>query len=119
MSHTFIPEYIIKDPTGDTHTVPVMIKTHHALAKYILRDYVEGQLYPYTHKGKVQFMIDVIESQDGEYTLSTCIEPLSKAIVGSYDIFDRKGVLRLNSRNTNQLCYIIKKLLETSIQHFK
>jgi len=118
-SHKFIPEYVITDSEGKTIPVPVMVKTQHSLAKLILRDYVEAQLYPYTHKGKVQFMIDVIESQDNAYTLGTCIYPLSRAIIKSYDIFDRKGVLRLNTRNTNQLCFIVGKLLKASIQSFQ
>ena len=117
-SHRFIPEFTIVTDDG-TVKVPSMIKTYHALSKYILRKYLEEQSYKFNHKSRVQFMIDVIETQDYAYTLNTCVRPLSLAIVSNYDIYKKKGVLPLSTRDKKQVAYVIEKALLMSIDNFK
>jgi hypothetical protein len=115
----FTADFTAVTSEGDTLEVPTMVKTYHSLAKFILRNYLASQLYPFTNKGKVQFMIDVIESQEHDYSLSSCVKPLSVAVVSNYNIYKKKGTLPINTRETKQLAYIIEKSLIASINHYK
>jgi len=115
----YVKEFTLTTSSGETIEIPLMIKTYHALAKFILRTYLEQYDYSFSHESRVQFMLDVIESQDTKFSLSTCVDPLSLAIISNYTIFKKNGTLPLSTRDNKQLSYIIKKMFENSIQKSK
>ena len=116
MSHKSTSEFSIVTSKG-TNKVPTMIKTYHSLSKYILREYLEKNGYKYNCENRIQFMIDVIESQEDCFTLETCIEPLSIAIVNYYNIYKKEGTIPLSNRDKKQLIFLIKKILQISIEY--
>jgi len=119
MKNPKIQDYAIKSSEGKITFLPPTIRHLHSLAKYLLRDYLESQLYTYSNKGKVQCIIDIIETQNNDYTLETALYPISNMVVSSYNLLKKKGIHPLNARDKRQLIFVIEKCFRASIEYFK
>lgn len=111
-----IKHFNILESPGDDTILPAAVGSFHSLAEFILKDYLEFHGLEYTREGKITFMEQILASQDECYTLQTCADPLSRAIVSQYKLTKEKAMLALSQKNLKYLTFIIKKTLLNSLK---